>query len=261
MPVTVRATSIAVALILIAGSHVQPHAQGPAPLPSKLWVDATAQILGDTAGWTNKAEIADLDGDGRFDLLFANGGNYSEPGKPELNGAFLNRGADRAFEDRSQAIFGTPDITRVIKVADLNADRHADIIVGTTYQRQSRLYLGTGGGAFREATATNLPQTPLSVGDLEVGDIDADGDLDMVLADWGPGNNMSNEGGRTRLWLNDGKGMFTDATAAQMPAALVRFSWDLELVDTDNDYDLDVLVSCKRCAGGFLFRNDGKGKL
>ena len=45
-----------------------------------------------------------------------------------------------------------------------------------------------------------------------------------------------------------------------MPDALVRFSWDLEFADVDNDYDLDVLVSCKRCPGGYLFRNDGTGK-
>jgi hypothetical protein len=44
-----------------------------------------------------------------------------------------------------------------------------------------------------------------------------------------------------------------------MPATLVRFSWDLELADVDNDYDLDILVSCKRCGGSTLFRNDGKG--
>src|SRR6187455_407548 len=112
-----RASFLAVALALT---------QTPAPFPSKLWVDATEQLLGDTAGWTNKAEIADLDGDGRLDLLFANGGNYSDPGTPEMNGAFLNRGAGRRFEDRSQAIFGTPDITRVIKVADINADGRAD---------------------------------------------------------------------------------------------------------------------------------------
>jgi hypothetical protein len=260
MRIPVRALCLAAAVVLIAGCVDRPREQGPAPLPSKLWFDATAQLLGDTAGWTNKVEIADIDGDGRPDMLFANGGNYSAPGTPEMNGAFLNRGPGRRFEDRSQAIFGTPDIARVIKVADVNADGLADIIIGTTYQTQSRLYFGTGGGAFREVTATNLPQTPASIGDLEVGDVDADGDLDIVLADWGAGNNMSNEGGRTRLWLNDGTGKFTDATPAQMPEVLVRFSWDLELVDVDNDYDLDVLVSCKRCAGGFLFRNDGKGK-
>jgi hypothetical protein len=71
---------------------------------------------------------------------------------------------------------------------------------------------------------------------------------------------MSNVGGRTLLWLNDGTGHFTDATEKRMPDALVRFSWDLELVDVDNDYDLDIVISCKRCGGGYLFRNDGAGK-
>ena len=58
---------------------------------------------------------------------------------------------------------------------------------------------------------------------------------------------MSNEGGRTMLWLNDGSGHFTDATGEHMPDVLVRFSWELEFVDVDNDYDLDVMVSCKLC--------------
>ncbi|MDQ2693037.1 MAG: VCBS repeat-containing protein, partial [Chloroflexota bacterium] len=47
--------------------------------------------------------------------------------------------------------------------------------------------------------------------------------------------------------------------AAQMPDLLVRFSWELEFVDIDNDYDLDILVSCKQCEGGYLFENDGSG--
>jgi hypothetical protein len=45
-----------------------------------------------------------------------------------------------------------------------------------------------------------------------------------------------------------------------MPDIKVRFSWDLELADVDNDADLDILVSCKRCPGSHLFRNDGAGK-
>ena len=44
-----------------------------------------------------------------------------------------------------------------------------------------------------------------------------------------------------------------------MPTTLIRFSWDLEFTDTDNDADLDVVISCKRCGGGSLFRNDGAG--
>jgi hypothetical protein len=232
--------------------------QSPSPAP--LWVDVTREAIGTTADWTNKVEIADINGDGRPDLLFANGGNYSEPGAPEMNRAFIHTGRGLTFEDRSVQVFGgTPDLARVIKARDLDGDGHADIVVGTTYQTQSRLYLGTGQGAFREATATHLPRSPLSVGDLEFGDVDGDADLDIVLADWGPGNNMVNAGGRTRLWLNDGRARFSDATSDRMPATLIRFSWDLELVDVDNDDDLDVLVSCKRCGNSTLFRNDGKG--
>jgi hypothetical protein len=44
-----------------------------------------------------------------------------------------------------------------------------------------------------------------------------------------------------------------------MPNVAVRFSWNLEFVDVDNDFDLDILVSSKKRAGGFLFENDGTG--
>jgi hypothetical protein len=132
-------------------------------------------------------------------------------------------------------------------------------VVGTTYQTQSRLYLGAGKGRFTEVTSSHFPAMPLSVGDIEAGDVDGDGDLDLVLADWGAGNNMTNDGGRTRLWLNDGAAHFVDATDKRLPDVKVRFSWDLELADVDNDADLDLLVSCKRCGGSSLFRNDGKG--
>ena len=243
---------------------------GETPLPTDLWVDATDELLPATGEWTNKVELGDIDGDGRIDLLFANGGDYSEPGEPELNRAFANRGPGQPFDEVTAQVFGSvPDLTRVIKARDFDGDGDADIFVGTTYQTQSRLFLGSRpgvsededprAGAFEERTATHLPRMPLSLGDAEPGDVDGDGDLDLVLADWGPGNNMTNEGGRTRLWLNDGGGRFADVTDGRMPAILVRFSWDLELVDVDNDFDLDVLVSCKRCGGSLLFRNDGTG--
>jgi hypothetical protein len=261
-----RGTALLLAALLLplAGGSAETGAnprQSTPPAAHHLWMDVTREAIGQTGGWTNKVEIADINGDGRPDLLFANGGNYSEPGSPEMNGAFIHSGTGFTFEDRSAQVFGsTPDLARVIKARDLNNDGLVDIVVGTTYQTQSRLYLGIGKGAFREVTATHLPVSLNSIGDLEFGDVDDDGDLDIVLADWGPGNNMTNDGGRTRLWLNDGSARFTDATADRMPVTLIRFSWDLELVDVDNDYDLDILVSCKRCGNSTLFRNDGHGR-
>jgi MYXO-CTERM domain-containing protein len=59
--------------------------------------------------------------------------------------------------------------------------------------------------------------------------------------------------------MNDGAGRFTDVTAARMPDLLVAWSWDAEFVDIDQDWDLDILVSCKLCAANFVFRNDGTG--
>ncbi len=258
---------LAAALLLVAACAPRTTGSRPdavsakAPVPRALWIEATDALLAPTAEWTNKVELADLDGDGRLDLLFANGGDYSTPGSPELNRAFFNAGPGKPFVEQSTRVFGsTPDIARVVKARDFNGDGRVDVFVGTTYQTQSRLYLADGAGAFTERTASHLPAAVLSVGDAEPGDVDGDGDLDLVLADWGPGNNMSNGGGRVRLWLNDGAGRFTDATAARLPDELVRFSWDLELVDVDNDFDLDVLVSCKRCGGGSLYRNDGSGQ-
>jgi hypothetical protein len=227
---------------------------------SEIWVDQTEIYLPTTAEWTNRVELADINGDNRVDMLFANGGNYSAPGEPESSRIFLNQGPDRRFQEITDQVFNNDKfLSRVIKVRDVNGDSIPDIVVGTTYQSQSQLLLGLGKGKFKNVTSQRLPDVKASVGDLELGDVDDDGDLDMVLADWGPGSNMNNAGGRTMLWLNDGQGNFTDVTQSQMPDLLVQFSWDLEFFDFDNDFDLDVAVSCKRCATSRIFVNDGKG--
>ena len=226
-----------------------------------LWSDSTSVYLPETAEWTNRVEAADINQDGRVDILFANGGNYSEPGEPEPCRVFLNQGAGQMFREITADIFGDRlFFSRVVKVRDVNADGLPDIFVGATYQTQSRLYLNRDNASFEDVTGTHLPQQLLSVGDAEFGDVDGDGDLDLALVDWGPGSNMTNEGGITRLWLNDGNGMFTDATSVKMPDIHIRFSWDFEFVDYDNDFDLDMAISCKRCAGSFLFVNDGTGQ-
>ncbi|HEV7553987.1 MAG TPA: VCBS repeat-containing protein, partial [Kofleriaceae bacterium] len=230
------------------------------------WQDgtATASCVGTTAEWSSKIELADVDGDGLPDILVANGGDYATPGTPEPTRVWKNLGnwgvaGAHCSEISAQAVGGFVGLSRMIKVADVNGDGKPDILTGGAYHTQLRLFLRDGAG-WTDATA-QLPQQMTSIGDAEFGDVDGDGDLDIVLADWGdadPGD-ANYAGGRTRLYLNDGHGNFTEATATQMPDILVAWSWDIEFVDVDNDFDLDILVSCKLCDTSYLFTNDGTG--
>lgn len=44
----------------------------------------------------------------------------------------------------------------MIKVADLNGDRHLDVVLGTTFNTQTRLFLGDEDG-WTDVTRDNLP--------------------------------------------------------------------------------------------------------
>src|SRR4051794_33314865 len=93
------------------------------------WLDATGSALGPTANWTSNVEAADIDLDGDIDLLFANSGDERN-WTPVENRVFLNRG-DGTFTDATRQVLGkSVGTSRVIKVADVNADKVPDIIVG-----------------------------------------------------------------------------------------------------------------------------------
>jgi hypothetical protein len=241
-------------------SSCQSENETQSTIEEYLWEDQTEKYLPKTTEWTNRVEIADINGDNLVDLIFANGGDYSEPGALEASRVFINQGPEKQFLEVTDSVFGISKFyARVIKVRDLNEDGHPDIFVGNTFQTQSELFLGSGNGDFQKVTASHLPSFLGSVGDVEFGDVDDDGDLDITFSDWGAGSNMTNSGGLTRLWLNDGKANFTDVTASQMPEILIQFSWDLEFFDFDNDFDLDIAVSCKMCGTSRIYVNDGNG--
>lgn len=83
-------------------ASVEPTAAATDSPYAGLWVDATGDTIGATGDWTNKVEIADVDGDADLDLLFANGAAYETAGPPVASQVFLNQGAGQPFEDATQ---------------------------------------------------------------------------------------------------------------------------------------------------------------
>ncbi|MCA9718992.1 MAG: VCBS repeat-containing protein, partial [Myxococcales bacterium] len=210
--------------------------------------------------WSRDVELADLDGDGYVDILFANVGGVFEGTDDAVlpNQAFKNDNGT-GFIDISIAVFGQdPDVpdppttvkdtAHVIKACDLDNDGDQDLVLGATWGNQSQLLLNDGGGTFTNVTDTHFPAKMASVGDVECGDVDGDGDRDLVLTDWGPapvGQNNS-LGATTMLWINqgaDGDWAFEDMTNIQMPDIAVNYSLDVDFVDVDNDYDLDIALA------------------
>jgi hypothetical protein len=70
-------------------------------------------------------------------------------------------------------------------------------------------------------------------GEVALGDLDGDGDLDACVANLGAG-----EGQPNTVWMNDGRGIFT---LSQVLDDL--YSYDVALGDLDGDGDLDALVA------------------
>lgn len=255
------------AFALVIGGPFAVRAEGPK------WEVAPSFFSEDSHAPSSMVDAADLDEDGWIDLVFANGGGEVEAEEGSLEGqqAFRYDAQSQAMVDASAAIFGDEGLhtARAVKLRDLDNDGHIDIFLGTTWASQSQLWMNKGKGSFINETVERLPALDASVGDVEIGDIDLDGDLDVVLADWGtePGLVYESAGAVTRIWLQDekpetfgglGSGYFSDRTKDWMPEVKVRWSHDLELADVDNDGDLDILVSsyADDVLGFFLFIND-----
>jgi hypothetical protein len=156
--------------------------------------------------------------------------------------------AQQFRETRSQVL---PNHGTSVAVGDVDADGHIDFVFGISGSAQ---LVRSDGRSLRNETAARLPPPPIGppillVADVDLADLDGDGDLDLLIASQ---NALSSV-----IYRNDGEGFFNDDTAVLLPPATYGVLRHL-VADVDRDGDLDVLVDT---ASGpdRLLRNNGSG--
>lgn len=198
-------------------------------------------------GDSEDVAVADFDGDGVMDLLFAAEDDrahelYLGLADPDpKTGAF--------FRDVSERIGVSPVANAVIAV-DVDRDGDADVVMGCS--GEEIVLLNDGTGVFT-AIEEGVPQAIDSTQDVEAGDLNGDGILDFVA-----GNES-----RTKIYLGNGDGTFRDGTSG-LPTRLSEEIREADLGDVDGDGDLDLLLVSFASQPGKttlnrLLLNDGAG--
>lgn len=141
-------------------------------------------------GAKNKASYivrsGDLDGDGDSDLVVI-GDNLPIEVYTNNDGSF----------DEPKYLLKSRSYARGAVLTDLNGDKKVDLVV-VPRRGKSRLYFGNGIGSFSDSN--ELPIPVVGATGVVAGDIDYDGDVDLVAA--------LRDDQSSVLLINDGKGSF-----------------------------------------------------
>ena len=209
------------------------------------------------AEYTNQATFGDLDGDGDLDIVFANGQGYSSLGallKPRI---YINDGTGVFADETDARAAGVTGCFRGVELGDCDRDGDLDMVLAQDFFRKPKLLLNDGTGVFTDAS-DRLPDANLSSARAQFGDIDDDGDLDLVFNHSGTSSRFG-ANGAPRLYLNDGTGHYSDASAERIPTAIIPDQQDILFFDMDLDLDLDLHVATRSSSNGGsqIWRNEG----
>lgn len=196
----------------------------------------------------NAAEVTDLNNDARLDILLGNRGPNIVL-LQQADGSFVNDTVNRPIG---------ADTTQDLLLIDIDGDTDLDLFVAN--ETNNRLFVNDGNGFFADETATRLPGGDGETREADAADVDNDGDLDIVLA------NVNFNSGRpiqNQLLLNDGNGVYSDATASNLVNTVnTGNSFTIRFFDIDSDGDPDILSPDNTIGQGGsidVWINDGNG--
>ena len=243
--------AMAPALGQIAGvNNAEPQAPSvsvlaPGPL---IFVPPVTYVPGGAE--TSSIAIADLNGDGKPDLIVTNcGACYGPPSITQGSsvGVLLGNG-DGTFQPAVTYSSGGA-VPLFAAVADLNHDGKPDVVVVNRNSNGIAVLLGNGDGTLKAAVPyPSGAASPLSVG---IADVNGDGKPDLIVANECGDSNCN---GSIGVLLGNGDGTFQPAVAYLSGA---RYAEALTVADVNGDGKPDVLVAHEYFVGVLLGKGDG----
>jgi hypothetical protein len=224
----------------------------------------TVVTYGTGAYYTLSLAVADVNGDGKPDLLVANQCvNYDDgcSGSGAV-GVLLGNG-DGTFQPAMTYASGG-FYAQSVAVADVNGDGKPDLLVANECMDYNCATNGTSGVLLGNGDGTFQPAMTYASGgfyaqSVVVGDVNGDGKPDLLLANRCGSDKSCRTQGNVAVLLGNGDGTFQTAVIYASPGFGV---WSVAVGDVNGDGEPDLLVAigcadtdCNNGAAGVLLGN------